>query len=361
MGSRCRCSPGRALLLQTCLLLAIPWPSSQKGRDAGSSCTLNRTVGESVQLPLRSYLHPDVREIEWTWDSEDGKKQFLVSWKPGHSSNPDWYDFEKQYKSRFKLTEKASLTIRNLTMEMGGLYTAKVKFHSGKGQEEAFRLCLYGSMASGRKFQPTQDLALSCLSSLMVQHLSSGARLQNCYVSHHRALSVLDIRWWLSRECPPPTPPLVGAGLGGSSNTGGGRASKKNGAGVSKRSFQPVTGVGVWGTSCLLAPAPGSWSCLCAPRLTRSLHSLLSSIILMQAHPVSSGSKRWNPAHPRSVQRVCTVETCTPRRTRAEVFPWPSCSQEPARCSLWAVWSLLFALSVSLFPVSLILLGFSTQ
>ncbi|KAM5200775.1 CD48 antigen-like isoform 2-T4 [Hipposideros larvatus] len=143
MGSRCRCSPGRALLLQTCLLLAIPWPCSQKGRDAGSSCTLNRTVGESVQLPLRSSLHPDVREIEWTWDSEDDKKQFLVSWKPGHPSNPDWYDFEKQYKSRLELTEKAFLTIRNLTMEMGGLYTAKVKFHSGKVREEPFRLCVY--------------------------------------------------------------------------------------------------------------------------------------------------------------------------------------------------------------------------
>lgn len=216
-------------------------------------------------------------------------------------------------------------------------------------------------MASGRKFQPTQDLALSCLSSLMVQHLSSGARLQNCYVSRHRALSVLDIRWWLSRECPPPTPPLVGAGLGGSSNTGGGRASKKNGAGVSKRSFQPVTGVGVWGTSCLLAPAPGSWSCFCPPRLTRSLHSLLSSIILMHAHPVSSGSKRWNPAHPRSVQRVCPVETCTPGRTRAEAFPWPSCSREPAHCSLWGHVVSPLCLSVSLFPVSLILLGFSTQ
>lgn len=46
----------------------------------------------------------------------------------------------------FNLTEMAFLSIRNLTMEMSGLYTAKIKFNSGKSNEEEFRLCLYGKV-----------------------------------------------------------------------------------------------------------------------------------------------------------------------------------------------------------------------
>lgn len=106
-----------------------------------------------------------------------------------------------------------------------------------------------------------------------------------------------------------------------------------------------------WRTSCLLTPAePGSWSCLSPPRLMRSLRS----IILTHSHLSSSGSKRWNPAHARSVRRVCIVETATSaedgrgrgvkRSFRPLLFSW-----ELAPPSLLgAMWSLLFALSVSL-------------
>ncbi|KAB1261074.1 CD48 antigen [Camelus dromedarius] len=115
---------------------------SQTVKDPSSSCTSKRTVGGSVQLQLNSALYPNIREIEWKWDSEDDKPQLLVSWKPDASS-PDWYEFEEKYKHRFSLTRMASLSIRNLTMEMSGLYIANIKFRSGKSQEEAFRLCLY--------------------------------------------------------------------------------------------------------------------------------------------------------------------------------------------------------------------------
>ncbi|XP_070464601.1 uncharacterized protein [Equus przewalskii] len=53
------------------------------------------------------------------------------------------YGLEEKCKHRFSLTELAFLIIRNLSMEMSGLYTVKIKFQSGKSQEEAFRLCLY--------------------------------------------------------------------------------------------------------------------------------------------------------------------------------------------------------------------------
>ncbi|KAI4548839.1 hypothetical protein MG293_001169 [Ovis ammon polii] len=123
--------------------LASPSPDSQAVKYPSSSCTLKRTVGTSVQLTLTSPLDPNIREIEWNWQPEgDEKTQLLVSWKP-QIPNPDWYDLEEIYKHRLNLTEMAFLSIRNLTMEMSGLYTAKIKFNSGKSNEEAFRLCLY--------------------------------------------------------------------------------------------------------------------------------------------------------------------------------------------------------------------------
>ncbi|KAM9107241.1 SLAM family member 9-like isoform 1-T1 [Megaptera novaeangliae] len=130
-------------LNQNCQLLTLPSPDSQTIKDPSSSCTLKRILGGSVQLRLNSSLGPNIREIEWNWDSEDDEKpQLLVSWRP-NTPHPDWYDLEEKHKHRFNVTEMAFLSIRNLTLEMSGLYTAKIKFHSGKSQEEVFRLCLY--------------------------------------------------------------------------------------------------------------------------------------------------------------------------------------------------------------------------
>ncbi|XP_059758409.1 SLAM family member 6-like isoform X2 [Balaenoptera ricei] len=135
--------PTQTLMLQISLVLALPSPDSQTIKDPSSSCTLKRILGGSVQLRLNSSLGPNIREIEWNWDSEDDEKpQLLVSWRP-NTPNPDWYDLEEKHKHRFNVTEMAFLSIRNLTLEMSGLYTAKIKFHSGKSQEEVFRLCLY--------------------------------------------------------------------------------------------------------------------------------------------------------------------------------------------------------------------------
>uniref|UniRef100_A0A8D1XPL7 Ig-like domain-containing protein n=1 Tax=Sus scrofa TaxID=9823 RepID=A0A8D1XPL7_PIG len=135
--------PTQNLMFQISLILAIPLPASQTVNDPSLSCTLKRTVGESVQLQLNSSLDPNIREIEWSLDSEDDERtQILVSWNP-NTLNPDWYDLEEEFKCRFSLTEMAFLSIRNLTMEMSGLYTARIKFRSGKSQEETFRLCLY--------------------------------------------------------------------------------------------------------------------------------------------------------------------------------------------------------------------------
>ncbi|XP_068394367.1 CD48 antigen-like isoform X2 [Eschrichtius robustus] len=142
----CLCSrwfPTQTLMLQISLVLALPSPDSQTIKDPSSSCTLKRILGGSVQLRLNSSLGPNIREIEWNWDSEDDEKpQLLVSWRP-NTPHPDWYDLEEKHKHRFNVTEMAFLSIRNLTLEMSGLYTAKIKFHSGKSQEEVFRLCLY--------------------------------------------------------------------------------------------------------------------------------------------------------------------------------------------------------------------------
>ncbi|XP_055259140.1 CD48 antigen-like isoform X1 [Moschus berezovskii] len=137
--------PTQTLILPISLIfgLASPSPDSQAVKYPSSSCTLKRTVGASVQLTLTSSLYPNIREIEWNWQPEDHEKtQLLVSWKP-QTPNPEWYDLEEIYKHRLNLTEMGFLSIRNLTMKMSGLYTAKIKFHSGKLNEEEFRLCLY--------------------------------------------------------------------------------------------------------------------------------------------------------------------------------------------------------------------------
>ncbi|XP_072686166.1 CD48 antigen-like isoform X1 [Canis lupus baileyi] len=137
-----RCFPSQALMLMIPLLLAIPSPSFQTAADPSSSHTLERTVGDSVQLHLISSLSPNVREVEWSWQSEPEKQQFLVSWKPD-DSGPDWYELEGKFRSSLSLTEMAVLSIRNLSTEMSGWYTANVKFHTGKSQKEVFRLCVY--------------------------------------------------------------------------------------------------------------------------------------------------------------------------------------------------------------------------
>jgi hypothetical protein len=108
---------------------------------------LARTNGESVQLSLNSSLGPNIWEIDWSWNSEGKNKQFLVSWKSDFHS-PKWFEFEDKYKHRFNVTETFLLSITNLSKEMSGLYTAEIKFHSGKYQEEAFRLCVYGKYGS---------------------------------------------------------------------------------------------------------------------------------------------------------------------------------------------------------------------
>ncbi|KAM9691477.1 uncharacterized protein ACBT57_026471 isoform 2-T2 [Dama dama] len=136
--------PTQTLILQISLIsgLTSASPDSQAVKYPSSSCTLKRTVGASVQLPLTSPLNSSIREIEWNWQPENDENTQLVTWKP-QTPTPDWYDLEEIYKHRLNLTEKAFLSIRNLIMEMSGLYTAKIKFNSGKSKEERFRLCLY--------------------------------------------------------------------------------------------------------------------------------------------------------------------------------------------------------------------------
>lgn len=109
---------------------------------------MERTVGESAQLQLNASLSPGVREVEWAWDSEDGRQQLLVSWKP-NGSPAEWYELDEKYKARFRLTERALLAVENLTADMSGRYTARIKFKTGHAQEESFRLCLYGKGGAG--------------------------------------------------------------------------------------------------------------------------------------------------------------------------------------------------------------------
>ncbi|XP_032174029.1 uncharacterized protein LOC116576190 isoform X6 [Mustela erminea] len=118
---------------------AIPSPSFQTVDNPSISHTLERTVGTSVQLQLT--LYPNVREIEWSWHSETEKEGILVSWKL--NTTPDWYELEEKYRSSFSLPGPAVLSIRNLTTEMSGWYTARIKFHTGKSQKEVFKLCVY--------------------------------------------------------------------------------------------------------------------------------------------------------------------------------------------------------------------------
>ncbi|XP_070123108.1 uncharacterized protein [Equus caballus] len=177
----------QTLMLQMSLLLG-----SQTVKDPSSSCTLQRTVGGSVQLQLTSSLSPDIREIEWIRNSGDERDLFLVSWKP-NTSNPEWYGLEEKYKHRFSLTELAFLIIRNLSMEMSGLYTAKIKFQSGKSQEEAFRLCLYGwcniSLECGTP-GATENLAVTWLSKGLPRELEPRETLGPAPNSRNLSLSL---------------------------------------------------------------------------------------------------------------------------------------------------------------------------
>nr|XP_044614266.1 uncharacterized protein LOC106828441 isoform X2 [Equus asinus] len=177
----------QTLMLQMSLLLG-----SQTVKDPSSSCTLQRTVGGSVQLQLTSSLSPDIREIEWIRNSGDERDLFLVSWKP-NTSNPEWYGLEEKYKHRFSLTDLAFLIIRNLSMEMSGLYTAKIKFQSGKSQEEAFRLCLYGwcniSLECGTP-GATENLAVTWLSKGLPRELEPRETLGPAPNSRNLSLSL---------------------------------------------------------------------------------------------------------------------------------------------------------------------------
>ncbi|XP_077883427.1 CD48 antigen-like isoform X9 [Ictidomys tridecemlineatus] len=129
------------LHMEILMLQFFPSPAGfQTVRDPSPSCTLNRVVGESVQLPLNYTLSPDIREIEWKWNTAAEQQQLLVSWKP---LRPEWYEFENKYKHRFCLAEKYILSISNLTMEMSGLYVAEIKYNTGKSQKKGFRLCVH--------------------------------------------------------------------------------------------------------------------------------------------------------------------------------------------------------------------------
>ncbi|XP_077883437.1 CD48 antigen-like isoform X6 [Ictidomys tridecemlineatus] len=129
------------LHMEILMLQFFPSPAGfQTVRDPSPSCTLNRVVGESVQLPLNYTLSPDIREIEWKWNTAAEQQQLLVSWKP---SRQEWYEFENKYKHRFCLAEKYILSISNLTMEMSGLYVAEIKYNTGKSQKKGFRLCVH--------------------------------------------------------------------------------------------------------------------------------------------------------------------------------------------------------------------------
>ncbi|XP_053463150.1 uncharacterized protein LOC128597111 isoform X5 [Nycticebus coucang] len=136
-------SSGSSCLPTLVLVLQISFSLGFRSIVGSSpSCTLNSTVGTSVQLQLSSTLGPNVREIEWKWDSKYKKRQLLLSWQL-NNSNPYWYEFKDKYKYRFHLTEMASLCIRNVSTEMSGLYTVTIKFYSGESKEESFRLCVY--------------------------------------------------------------------------------------------------------------------------------------------------------------------------------------------------------------------------
>ncbi|OWK05377.1 CD48 [Cervus elaphus hippelaphus] len=63
-------------------------PDSQAVKYPSSSCTLKRTVGASVQLPLTSPLNSSIREIEWNWQPENDENTQLVTWKP-QTPTPD--------------------------------------------------------------------------------------------------------------------------------------------------------------------------------------------------------------------------------------------------------------------------------
>lgn len=100
---------------------------------------------ESVQLRLNCSQCPNIKEIEWSFCSNNDKQQILVSWKPS-VPNSDWYLLEENYRLKLSITEMGFLNINNLTVEMSGLYTANIKFYSGQYQKKDFKLCVYESI-----------------------------------------------------------------------------------------------------------------------------------------------------------------------------------------------------------------------
>lgn len=95
----------------------------------------------------------------------------------------------------------------------------------------------------------------------------------------------------------------------------------------------------------------------------------LSSIILIHSHPISFGSKKWKTAQIRSVQRIFIINIVDLIGGRSvKEFLCPSSPQELE--SWWAHsflclgpygLSSLLSMCVSLFPISFILMDFSTQ
>ncbi|XP_060057644.1 CD48 antigen-like isoform X2 [Erinaceus europaeus] len=132
--------PVNTLMLKVSFFLC-----SQALRHPSSPWPLRRTVGDSVQLQLNTSLSSNIRDIEWVWVPEYSKlpvSVVSVVWRPP-SLDANWYRLEEKYRQRLNLTKTASLSIRNLTVDMSGLYTARIKFHTGENQEEAFRLSVY--------------------------------------------------------------------------------------------------------------------------------------------------------------------------------------------------------------------------
>ncbi|XP_054547291.1 uncharacterized protein LOC129145144 [Talpa occidentalis] len=133
--------PTQTLMLL--LFLAIPLPGSQTAKDPSFPCTLERAVGESVQLlPSCSSCPETSKRLSGT--GIVGTMEHTC-WCPGglDTSTADWYEIEEKYKSRLFLTEMGFLNITNLIMEMSGVYTVRTKLRQGPLKEEAFRLCVY--------------------------------------------------------------------------------------------------------------------------------------------------------------------------------------------------------------------------
>ncbi|XP_012885932.1 PREDICTED: T-lymphocyte surface antigen Ly-9-like [Dipodomys ordii] len=129
------------LSLQVLLLRVFLFVGFQTVIEASSSCTLNRTVGASIQLPLKYPLGPNIQRVAWSWNPEN-ERRLIVIWNP-NNSNPQWYDFEDKYKNRFSVTKEFFLSIKDLSTEMSTVYTGEIQWNSGMIKNEDFKLCVY--------------------------------------------------------------------------------------------------------------------------------------------------------------------------------------------------------------------------